>query len=249
MENKNEGDSLWRVNRSQQYYAINELIEESRANGTYYTLLVLSSVIIAAGVLLANSSILIGGMLVTPVLTPVLLVALSITAGRSRLLKRTAILILKSIGVIFLVSFLAGLAFDVPKDSEFFQSSLFNNSLRAAFLYFLVAFSSGIAATFSWVRKEVTNILPGISIAVSLVPPISMVAIWLASGDLELTRFFFIVVLFNLFGVIMGSLIVFSLLRFYKSEYEIIETVDRVIEEEEEKIVEKELRKAEEKLD
>ncbi|MFT5180087.1 MAG: putative hydrophobic protein (TIGR00271 family) [Candidatus Paceibacteria bacterium] len=217
------------VNNKDRYRAIDDLIEESRPTHAYFTLLILSSVIIASGLLLANSPILIGGMLVTPVLNPILLIALGITVSRPRLIKRTAILILKSVAVIFGISFVAGILFSAPEVSDLYRESLFDNSLRAAFLYFLVAFTSGIAATFSWIRKEITNVLPGISIAVSLVPPISMVAIWLSMGQIDLMRFFLMVFLFNMFGIIMGGLVIFSLLRFYSAGQHIKDKVDEVI--------------------
>lgn len=225
-------DSIFSINQMEKYRTVNDLVEGGRENGTYYTLLVLSSVIIASGLLLANSAILIGGMLVTPVLTPVLLISLGIVASKPVLLKRTSILILKSVLVIFAISFVAGLLFSVPEHTDFYQSGLFDNSLRAGFLYFLVAFASGIAATFAWARKETTNILPGISIAVSLVPPLALVAIWLAATEIGLMRFFLFVFLFNMMGIIMGGLIVFSLLRFSESAETIDKKVDQVIEEE-----------------
>lgn len=209
------------ITKSDQYRAINDLIVESHPNGNYFTLLILSSVIIAAGLLLANSAILIGGMLVTPLLTPILLVSLGVTLGRGYLIKRTALLIIKSAVVVFAVSFVAGLIFAVPEDKEFFSSAIFNDTARAAFLYFLVAFASGIAATFAWVRKKVTNMLPGISIAVSLVPPIALVGIWLAQANAEMARFYLIVFLFNMIGIVMGSMIVFSMLKFYTADAEV----------------------------
>lgn len=225
---------LFSLKKAEQYRAINELIEESQSDGQYHFLLILSSVIIGAGVLLANSAILVGGMLVTPILTPILLIALAIISGETRLLIRTSFLVLKSLGVILLVSFIMGLIFSIPSESEFFDSTIFNNTLNAAVLYGLVAFASGIAATFAWIRKEVTSILPGISIAVSLVPPVSLVAVWLADGDFDRARHFFFVLVLNIIGVILGAIIVFSMLRFYRVEKHIEDKVEKVLQEEEE---------------
>lgn len=229
------------ITKSDQYRAINDLIVESNPNGNYFTLLVLSSVIIASGLLLANSAILIGGMLVTPLLTPILLVSLGITLGRSYLIKKTTLLIIKSAVVIFVVSFIAGLIFSVPEDKEFFSSAIFNDTARAAFLYFLVAFASGIAATFAWVRKKVTNMLPGISIAVSLVPPISLVGIWLSQADTEMARFFLVIFLFNMIGIVMGSMIVFSMLKFYTADSEVTANLNSLEKEKNNHDEEKEL--------
>ncbi|NCS99026.1 DUF389 domain-containing protein [Candidatus Parcubacteria bacterium] len=215
-------ENIWsNITKSDQYRAVNDLIIESNPGSNYYTLLVLSSVIIAAGLLLANSAILIGGMLVTPLLTPILLISLTMTLGRPFLLKKTFMVIIRSVVVVFAVSFLFGLIFAVPEDREFFSSVVFNNTISSAFLYFVVAFASGIAATFAWVRKKVTNMLPGISIAVSLVPPIALVGVWLAQMDIENARFFLMVFLLNFIGITMGSMIVFSMLKFYKVDDEV----------------------------
>jgi uncharacterized hydrophobic protein (TIGR00271 family) len=214
----------------EQYRAVSELVLEAQADNTYYALIILSSVIISAGVLLANSAILIGGMLITPLLSPILLIALGIVTSKPRLIKRTSLLILKSIGLIFAISFMTGLIFEIPENREFFSSVLFNNTMNAAFLYFLVALASGVAATFSWVRKEMKNIMAGISIAISLVPPISLVAIWLANNDPGMARIFLLIFLFNLFGIIMSSMIVFSMLKFYRAGNHVTHAINKIEE-------------------
>lgn len=225
-----EPTRMFTANKVEQYRAINDLIDESRQNGIYYTLLILSSIIISAGLLLGNSSILIGGMLITPVLTPVLLVALGVTTSNEVLLKRTAITILKSVGVIVGISALAGILFNYSDNQAASTTALFENSLRAAFLYFLVALASGVAGTLAWVHQRVNNILPGISIAVSLVPPISMVGIAFVAGQSALAQYFLVVFLFNLFGIIMGGIVIFSMLEFYRSEKTVSQKVDEIIE-------------------
>lgn len=235
------------LSTDEKYRAVDELMEESRPGTEYYSLLILSSIIIAAGILLANSSILIGGMLVTPVLNPILLIALGIATSKTEAIFRTGKLIIKSSLIIFAISFIAGLVFAIPDNGDFYRGSLFDSSFTSAFLYFLVAFTSGIAATFAWVRKGVTNILPGISIAVALVPPLSMVGIWLATLQLDLMRYFLVVFLFNLAGIIMGSMIVFSMLGFYKTGFHLIrrikeEALKELEEETKEDIIESEIK-------
>ncbi len=229
-------ENIWLdIKKSDQYRAVNDLILESQPNSNYYTLLILSSIIIASGLLLTNSAILIGGMLVTPLLTPILLVSLGVTLGRPFLIHKTSLIILKSVVVIFAVSFMFGLIFVEPNDKEFFSAVLLNNQASSAFLYFLVAFVSGIAATFAWVRKKVTNMLPGISIAVSLVPPVSMMAILLAQNNIEVSKFFLMVFLFNMVGLVMGSMIVFSMLKFYRVGDHIDANINNLKKEEAEK--------------
>lgn len=224
---REQKESFWfEITKQDKYVAVADLMKENGDDTTFYLLLILSSVIISAGALLANSAILIGGMLITPVLSPVLLVGLGFTLGNVQLIKRSVKKILKAFGIVFVIAFLAALIFDIPQDKEFFSSAIFNNTTQAAFLYFLVAFSSGVAATYAWIRKKVDNILPGISIAVSVVPPVAMTAIFLGREP-ELMRFFLTVFLFNMVGIIGGSMILFSLFRFHHTNKVVEKKIER----------------------
>jgi len=206
---------ILKINRTQQYKTVEELFAHSQASSVYYTLLILSGFIVACGLLLNNSPIVIGGMLVTPVLTPLLLIALALAVGEPRSIKPSAILIGKSAILIVGIAIVMALLFGSPRDG---LSFVFDDSLKGGVLYFIVAVVSGVAATFAWVRKEVADILPGIAVSVSLVPPLSLLGIGLSTIDFKLAQFSFLVFLFNLAGVILGSMVVFSLLKFYRTQ-------------------------------
>jgi len=210
-EEKN-GSDLLKITQSDQYKTVDELIKESRQTPVYYALLVLSSLIVASGLLLNSAAIVIGGMLVTPILTPILLIALGVATGELGIIKNISRLLLRSFGIIVIGSFVLAILFGSSIDTIAFK-----NTVSTAVLYFIVAVASGIAATFAWARKEIANILPGVAIAVSLVPPLSAFGIWIATLNFEAMRFYLLVFLFNLIGVVVGSLVVFSLLKFYKT--------------------------------
>lgn len=216
-------ENILEIKKSEQYRTVDELFKRSQSNSIYYTLLAISSLIVASGLLLGNAFIVIGGMLLTPVLSPVLLVALGLAIGDPASIRRVAMLVAKSIVVIVLSSLILTFLFGSPTEIPFFE-----NTTRTAILYFIVALASGVAATFAWVRKEISEILPGIAIAVSLVPPLSMMGIGFASFSADIIHYHFFVFLFNLIGIIVGSLIVFLLLKFYKSEKKIQKEVKKV---------------------
>jgi len=75
-----------------------------------------------------------------------------------------------------------------------------------------------MAATFAWARRELVDILSGTAIAVSLMPPLSLVGVAIAALNVEVIRFYLLVFIFNVLGVVIGSLIVFSLLKFHQTE-------------------------------
>lgn len=208
----------------QQFKTITDLLAKSIPTTTYYILLILSSVIITIGLLLNNTPIVIGGMLVTPLLTPILVIALGISVGEFNLIARTGKFVGYSCLYVMAGGLLMTVLFGAP--SEF---SLIENTMRTSLLYFVVALASGMAATFAWIKREISDTLPGIAIAVSLVPPLSLIGIGLGMFNFEFTLFYFTIFVLNILGILMGSLIVFNLSKFHRSS-KIIESEEAEID-------------------
>lgn len=237
-EKEKKGDIL-AVSTADQFKTVSELFERAQPNSVYYTLLVLSIFIIVTGLLLGNAPIVIGGMLVTPVLTPILVIALGIIVGELKAIKTPGLLILKSVLLTIVISTALTFTFGMETIEQ-----ILPNTLRTAMLYFIVATTSGMAATLAWVRKDIADIMPGISIAVSLVPPLSMIGIELGLLEFEAARFFALIFILNFVGILMGSMIVFALLKFQRSGWE----VHRQVQEAEKIQASKEAKKTAEKV-
>ncbi len=215
MKEKNDKNGFSLLRR-EQYDTIDELMERSQPNFAYYLLLVLSSLVIGSGILLANPAIVIGGMVITPVLTPLICIALGIAVGKIALIRQVSLFLLKSFLIIVASGFALAFLFGHPP-----AGFVFENTTRTAVLYFIVALASGAAASFAWTKKDISDILPGVAVSVSVVPPLSLVGIGLSALNPELTRFYFFVFLLNSFGIIVGGLVIFSLLKFHRAEEEI----------------------------
>ena len=213
MENYNE--SLLSVARRKQEKIVDELIEKSRPTSPYNLLLISSAVIVACGVLLDHLPIIIGGMLVTPLLTPILAIALGITCGEMELVKRSfkitlgSILIVTGIAVVFGFFFMGGI-----------EGNVLLQNVKPDTLYFIVALVSGAAATFAWVHPNIGETLPGVAVAVSVVPPLSILGVGIGQRSVDLIRNSTVIFFLNLLGIIVGSLVVFSLMQFYKAKKE-----------------------------
>lgn len=221
-QSDSDGDIL-AIKRADQYRTIDELVEKSQPNSIYYTFLLLSSFIITAGILVNNAAIVIGGMLLTPVLTPILFISLGITSGELKSVQGALYLVAKSALIIIASGIILTFIFGTT-------NTLFvvDDSARTVALYFLVAVSAGVAGTFAWARKDVLDILPGVAIAVAVVPPLSLIGVGISTLDFSLARFNFLIFTFNTLGIIGGSLVVFSLLQFYKAKQEVHEKIAEV---------------------
>lgn len=216
--------NIFKISKIDQYHTVDELFKHSKPNTSYYTLLFISAIIVASGLLVNNIAVVLGGMLVAPVLTPLLVVGLGLATGESGAIKSVSMLILKSVLIIVFVSALLSFLFGRPVDTF-----VLTDNIRSTALYFIIAVASGMAGAFAWAKKEISEVLPGVSIAVSVVPPLSLIGIWF--NNLLIVRFYFLVFAFNFLGIIAGSVIVFSLLKFFRAEGEIKKDVQNADEE------------------
>ena len=65
--------SLLEATKAERAEAIDNLIRTSTIQGGYYLLLILSVLIVTAGLLVNNTAVIIGGMVMAPLLSPILL--------------------------------------------------------------------------------------------------------------------------------------------------------------------------------
>lgn len=211
------------------------IIETSAPKADFYFLVVLSTLIVALGLLADNVVLVIGGMLVTPLLSPILAIALGIVINEPKVIKRSLKIFLFSFVFAFVVAFVVGVFSDISLNSI----SLIQK-MEPSLLYFLIAAVAGLAASYTWAKSDLKDTLPGIAITVTLIPPLT--AIGLAAADMNWIVFgnTIKVLLLNIFGIIVASLLVLSLMDFAKCKRTVIEEVK-----EEEKELEKERAKLE----
>ncbi len=174
-------------------------------------LLILSAIIVACGILIDSIPIVIGGMLVTPLLVPILTLALGITLGDLKFLGRCLKVTLISITIIVISAAIFGFLF-----AGEVADNVFLSSMKPYLLYFIVVLTMGVAATFAWSHPSIAEALPGVAVAVSVVPPLVALGIGLSILNVEIIRNAFLVFIFNVLGIIAGSQFVFSLTRAYR---------------------------------
>lgn len=212
--------NLFKINRSERHQFCTEIIDSSAPTGDYYFLLVLSTLIVAMGLLADNVILVIGGMMVTPLLSPILAIALSITILNARVIFRSIRVFVVSFFFAFLIAAIAGLI----SDRNISEIELIK-IMEPSFFTFVIATIAGLAASFTWAKPEHNSRLPGIAVTVTLIPPLT--ALGLAIADREVMIFYDVlkVLLLNLSGIILASLLVFFFMEFYRAEKKIIAEV------------------------
>ncbi len=172
-----------------------------RSITNYVVLLTLATIIATYGVISSSTATVIGAMIIAPLMTPIMAATLAIVLGSGSRMSQSIMVVLLSvlyvIGLAILLSvFISPVVIDFGTNPEI--TSRVSPNLLALF----VALASGAAGAFAISRADVSDSLPGVAIAISLVPPLSVVGIslskahWLAAGGafvLFLTNFLAIV--------------------------------------------------------
>ncbi len=201
---------LFKINPDQRKKTIEKLIESSSPTHAFFLILILSAIVTTFGIVLDNIAIIIGGMLISPLLSPILAISMGIVMADPKLIFRSLRVLL--IAIIYVVAISLVFVFFVV-NKELNQEIL--SRAHPNLIYFGVALASGIAAAFAFAKEEFSERIVGVAVAIALLPPLSVIGIGIAYLNLEVLSGSLSLFLLNLFGILLGSLIVFSLLRFY----------------------------------
>jgi uncharacterized hydrophobic protein (TIGR00271 family) len=166
--------------------AVEELIPQGAEFWPYIRrftmLIVLSAGIAAFGLLSDSAAVVIGAMLVAPLMTPITAAgAATVMARNFRLLQSVAIIAWGTVGAIavgWATAWIAGTTAVSPQDLPGeIQARTFPGLLDLG-----VAITAGAAAGYILPRRSTTSALPGVGIAVALVPPLATVGITFEVG-------------------------------------------------------------------
>jgi uncharacterized hydrophobic protein (TIGR00271 family) len=146
----------------------------------FWVLLVLAAIIATAGVVADSTATVIGAMIVAPLMTPILGTALALVlADRRRLLHNIA-LVLAGALLVVAIGYLMGLAHTIDVTAE--TNSQVAGRVSPKFIDLVAALATGAVGAFALVRSDISDTLPGVAIAISLVPPLAVVGLTLESG-------------------------------------------------------------------
>lgn len=180
----------------------------------FWMLLALSSFIAAGGVLGDSTPAVIGAMIIAPLATPIYGVALATSIGSGRNLRNSLLLLVSGIGVNILIGmFVAAITVQrIPLD----LNPQITGRTAPTLLDLMVAIAVGVAGSFALTRRDVSNIVAGVAIAISLVPVLAVVGITLAAGRLDLAFGAFLLFLTNVAAILISGVLVFGAARYFR---------------------------------
>lgn len=212
------------ITNNDQNETIERLIENSSPRREFFIMTALAGLIASFAIIMNNTAILIGAMLVAPLLYSVLSLGLGIVILDPKLILRSLATIVKSFTLCVIVSALIGFIF-VKESQNLGNLFLFSEEFLTT--YFIIAIISGLAGTLATVRPHMNESMPGVAISVALIPPLSTLGLAISSSNSLVTRQSLYVFGLNIVGIIISSMIVFAIYQFYNYRRKVKKAVDK----------------------
>ena len=218
-----------KIEQKDKVAAVEKLIENSTPSHGFYLMVVLAMAMAAIGLLLDNTAIVIGSMLVSPLLFSLLGVAMGLSMSDIKLITRSMHSFLRSVFLGIVVAFIITLLFS-SLDESLNREILSRTFSGLPFL--AVSVIAGLAAAFSVVNPKLNESFSGIAISVALIPPVATIGIGLGVLNFSVVRGAFVLLLINVGGILAASLIAFSAMNFHSKK----KLADKVIKSEEKEL-------------
>lgn len=171
----------------------------------FSVMLALSVVIAVAGLMADSPALVIGAMLVAPLMSPVLGFSVALSMGWPRHMGHTAATVVAaSAGSVALAWLLAS---TLPAGGTLLTHELVSRTAPTV-LDLLVALAAGAAGAYATVRDDASAALPGVAVAVALVPPLAAAGVTLQLGQTGLAKGAILLYLVNLAAIVLASVIV-----------------------------------------
>jgi uncharacterized hydrophobic protein (TIGR00271 family) len=200
-----------RASAEQRAAVYDSVLNSSRVGPEYVALLTLAGLIALFGLLENSAAVIIGAMLISPLMSPILSAGLALLLGDGKLGKRSAVVLAFSIagviGITWLVAYLIPLKQATPEILARTAPNL---------LDLFIAVLSGLAGTLALRGGSVTmTILPGVAIAVAVVPPLSVIGYGLSTRQWSIAGGAFLLFVTNLVSIIISAAVVFRIMGFH----------------------------------
>jgi uncharacterized hydrophobic protein (TIGR00271 family) len=167
-------------------------------------LLVISTIIATSGLLSNSAAVVIGAMLVAPMMRPVMSAAAAITlAWPRRFFESLLLVFLMAVFAIIISMVITALG----PEMVFLPDETLART-RPTFFDLVIALAAGSGGAYTMTRKE-SSAIPGVAMAVALLPPLAATGILLVFFEVELATKAFVLFVTNFFAMILAGSLTF----------------------------------------
>jgi uncharacterized hydrophobic protein (TIGR00341 family) len=180
---------------------LDDLASGTRITGVYLALVVLSAIVAAVGLMRNNVAVVIGAMVIAPLLTPNVALALATTLGDFKLMRKALKTNLAGLATAFVFAVVVGLVLRVDAAAIAWRT-------ETRFDDIILALASGAAGALVF-TTGVPATLVGVMVAVALLPPLVSAGLRLAAGDAAGAGGAFLLLMTNVICVNLAAVVTF----------------------------------------
>lgn len=181
----------------------------ARRISRFWILLILAAIIASAGVVGDSTATVIGAMIVAPLMTPILGTMLSVVLADRANLIRSVFFVVAGACAAIAIGFLVGLLVLNPVIEA--TNSQVAGRVHPRLIDLLAAVATGVVGSVALIRKDISDTLPGVAIAISLVPPLCVVGLTLESGEPRQAAGALLLFLTNVTAILASGMIVMAI--------------------------------------
>ncbi|WP_333591364.1 TIGR00341 family protein [Brevundimonas sp.] len=168
-------------------------------SGRYLIMSVISAAIAILGLMLSSPAVVIGAMLVSPMMGPIVALGFSLALLDFGELKQALQAIVVGLGVALLVSVILTLVSPLKEPTAEILART-----RPNFFDLLIAVFSGVAGAYAVIKQRGETII-GVAIATALMPPVATVGFGIGTGDLRIAGGAFFLFMTNLVAIALAA--------------------------------------------
>lgn len=189
--------------------------ERQRKLTRFFCLLILASAIATFGLLADSIATVIGAMIVAPLMLPIMGVAFGVGVGDRKIIVSSLIISILGIATAIALGFLITWGFRNVISEEKNTQIIIRTAPRLIDLF--AALATGLAGAFATGRRDISDTLPGVAIAISLVPPLANVGILLAFNRSDLAIGSLLLFVTNYLAILLTGSFMFSMMGYHKA--------------------------------
>jgi uncharacterized hydrophobic protein (TIGR00271 family) len=187
-----------------------DLVTGDRASkvSAFWTMLTLSGVIAVAGVLGNSTATVIGAMIIAPLGVPIMGIALGIVRSDGGLVGRSGAFVAGGVVLVVGIGLVASAM--LPRTTDLLTNPQVTGRTSPTLVDMIAAVATGLAGAVGMSRRDVSDVLPGVAIAISLVPPLGVVGICAGQGEWEMALGAFVLFASNMVAMVLAGTLTFT---------------------------------------
>ena len=194
---------------------LNSIKEDISIKGATAWILICSIFVASVGLNANSIPVVIGAMLISPLMGPILGFGMSIAINDLETLKKSVINFIIMVVLSIVTAYLFFAFFPLREESSEFLSRT-----KPDIRDILIAFFGGLALIIARTKKgTISSVIYGVAIATALMPPLCTVGFGLATGNMEFARGAMYLFMINTLYIVLATYLVIKLLRFPMINY------------------------------